>query len=141
MPLARRLAAKVGSILGREFPVCELDINMHRDDLALRNSLPKVEPSQKRTRDWQGIAGVDYVKEVTRRKAFTWDPRDEFSRGWRIERSTDGQMEYRSDLPSADIPIVAYDFGIKYNILRKLRQRGSELQAARSLSFQWTGRS
>ena len=42
VPLARRLASKVGSILKREFPVGELDITMHRDDLALRDSLPKV---------------------------------------------------------------------------------------------------
>ena len=27
-------------------------------------------------------------------------------------------------MPAADIPIVAYDFGIKYNILRRLRQHG-----------------
>ncbi len=27
-------------------------------------------------------------------------------------------------MPAADIPIVAYDFGVKYNILRKLRQTG-----------------
>ena len=27
-------------------------------------------------------------------------------------------------LPPADIPIVAYDFGMKYNILRRLRQHG-----------------
>ncbi|HVM59405.1 MAG TPA: bifunctional pyr operon transcriptional regulator/uracil phosphoribosyltransferase PyrR [Verrucomicrobiae bacterium] len=45
VPLAQRLAAKVGSILKREFPVGELDINMHRDDLALRDSPPIVGPS------------------------------------------------------------------------------------------------
>ena len=42
VPLAHRLAAKVGSILKRELPVGELDINMHRDDLALLNSPPNV---------------------------------------------------------------------------------------------------
>jgi carbamoyl-phosphate synthase small subunit len=31
-------------------------------------------------------------------------------------------------LPAADIPIVAYDFGIKYNILRRLRQRGFRIR-------------
>ena len=45
VPLARRLAAKVGTILQREFPVGEIDISMHRDDLALRDALPKVGPS------------------------------------------------------------------------------------------------
>jgi carbamoyl-phosphate synthase small subunit len=82
----------------------------------------------KRARDWRGIAGVDYVKEVTHRKAFVWDPEDEMSRGWRIGRKVDGKMQYTNDLPAADIPIVAFDFGIKYNILRKLRQRGFRVQ-------------
>ena len=45
VPLARRLAAKVGTILKREFPVGEIDISMHRDDLGLRDALPKVGPS------------------------------------------------------------------------------------------------
>src|ERR1044071_6560392 len=31
-------------------------------------------------------------------------------------------------LPPADIPIVAYEFGMKYNILRRLRQRGFKVQ-------------
>jgi carbamoyl-phosphate synthase small subunit len=82
----------------------------------------------KRARDWRGIVGVDYVKEVTHKKAFAWDPEDEFSGGWRIARKADGQMQYTSELPPADIPIVAFDFGIKFNILRRLRQRGFRVQ-------------
>ena len=31
-------------------------------------------------------------------------------------------------LPAAEIPFVAYDFGIKYNILRRLRQRGFRIR-------------
>jgi len=45
VPLAQRLARKVGSILKREFPIGQLDINMHRDDLSLRDQPPKVGPS------------------------------------------------------------------------------------------------
>ena len=45
VPLARRLAAKVGAILHREFPVGEIDIGMHRDDLGLRETAPAVGPS------------------------------------------------------------------------------------------------
>jgi len=45
VPLARRLAAKAGSILQREFLVGELDIGMHRDDLALRETAPAIGPS------------------------------------------------------------------------------------------------
>jgi carbamoyl-phosphate synthase small subunit len=34
----------------------------------------------------------------------------------------------RDPLPPADVPIVAYDFGMKYNILRRLRQHGFKVQ-------------
>lgn len=46
VPLAQRLAAKVGAILKAAFPTGELDISMHRDDLALRDAPPKVGPSK-----------------------------------------------------------------------------------------------
>jgi carbamoyl-phosphate synthase small subunit len=39
-----------------------------------------------------------------------------------------GSRKIREPLPPADIPIVAYDFGIKYNILRRLRQQGFKVQ-------------
>ncbi|NQU11590.1 bifunctional pyr operon transcriptional regulator/uracil phosphoribosyltransferase PyrR [bacterium] len=45
-PLARRLADRVAVLLNRPVPTGELDISMHRDDLALRESLPHVGPSQ-----------------------------------------------------------------------------------------------
>lgn len=82
-----------------------------------------------RARDWKGIVGVDYVKEVTHPQPFLWDPTDELSRNWKIERDATGQMQYHDALPPADIPIVAFDFGIKYNILRRLRQRGFKIHA------------
>jgi carbamoyl-phosphate synthase small subunit len=81
-----------------------------------------------RAREWRGIVGVDYVKEVTHREPFLWDPDDKLSRNWKIERGSDGQMVYSDELPPADIPIVAFDFGMKYNILRRLRQRGFQVQ-------------
>ena len=46
IPLARRLAGKVGTICKSDFAVGELDVSMHRDDLALRESPPKVAASQ-----------------------------------------------------------------------------------------------
>ncbi|MGA2221603.1 MAG: bifunctional pyr operon transcriptional regulator/uracil phosphoribosyltransferase PyrR [Verrucomicrobiia bacterium] len=45
VPLAQRLAVRVGAILQGEFPVGEIDISMHRDDLALRETPPAVGPS------------------------------------------------------------------------------------------------
>jgi pyrimidine operon attenuation protein/uracil phosphoribosyltransferase len=44
--LGKRLAAKVGGILNREFPVGIIDIAMHRDDLNLRPTPPTVGASQ-----------------------------------------------------------------------------------------------
>ncbi|MBI3876387.1 MAG: glutamine-hydrolyzing carbamoyl-phosphate synthase small subunit [Verrucomicrobia bacterium] len=72
------------------------------------------------------FVGVDYVKEVTHKKAFAWDAKDEQSASFKLVRgnSTDDARQARDPLPTADIPIVAYDFGLKYNILRRLRQRG-----------------
>ncbi|MEI6083375.1 MAG: glutamine-hydrolyzing carbamoyl-phosphate synthase small subunit [Verrucomicrobiota bacterium] len=82
----------------------------------------------RRARDWSGIVGVDYVKEVTHREPFVWDPDDKLSPNWKIQYGRDGQMRYGDELPQADIPIVAFDFGMKYNILRRLRQRGFRIQ-------------
>ena len=45
VPLAHRLAAKVGAITRREFEVGELDITMHRDDLSLRGNPRGAGPS------------------------------------------------------------------------------------------------
>lgn len=82
----------------------------------------------KRAQEWPGLIGVDYVKEVTHKKPFLWDADDKQSANWRIERAADGSMRYLDALPKADCPIVAFDYGIKYNILRRLRQRGFRVQ-------------
>jgi pyrimidine operon attenuation protein/uracil phosphoribosyltransferase len=42
VPLTHRLAAKLQTILQRQLPLGELDISMHRDDLALRDTPPQV---------------------------------------------------------------------------------------------------
>ena len=77
-------------------------------------------------RAWGGLVGVDYVKEVTHPEAFLWDPDDQQSANFNLVQGTAAAdaRNVRDPLPPADIPIVAYDFGMKYNILRRLRQRG-----------------
>jgi len=42
VPLARRLARKIGAIEDREVPVGELDINLYRDDLSTVGAKPKL---------------------------------------------------------------------------------------------------
>lgn len=84
----------------------------------------------KRAREWPGLEGVDYVKEVTHKQAFRWDETDQQSAAFDLVRGNaklDARM-HRKPLPPADIPIVAFDFGMKYNILRRLRQHGFAVQ-------------
>jgi len=70
--------------------------------------------------------GVDYVKEVTHQQAFRWDEKDEQSAAFDLVRGSArlDARNHRKPLPPADIPIVAFDYGMKYNILRRLRQHG-----------------
>jgi carbamoyl-phosphate synthase small subunit len=76
------------------------------------------------------FVGVDYVREVTHRQAFRWDETDEQSGCFKLPSGNDRRdaRHVRAPLPPADIPIVAYDFGMKYNILRRLRQHGFQTQ-------------
>ena len=72
------------------------------------------------------FVGVDYVQEVTHKQAFKWDENDEQSGAFDLVRGNKiaDARNLRKPLPAADIPIVAFDYGMKYNILRRLRQHG-----------------
>jgi carbamoyl-phosphate synthase small subunit len=83
-----------------------------------------------RAKTWPGLVGVDYVKEVTHKEPFQWDANDQQSASFNLVRGNakSDARRVRDPLPPADIPIVAYDFGMKYNILRRLRQHGFRIQ-------------
>ena len=83
-----------------------------------------------RAKSWQGLVGVDYVKEVTHKEPFQWDAEDQQSAEFDLVRGIArlDARNVRQPLPPADVPIVAYDFGMKYNILRRLRQHGFKVQ-------------
>lgn len=101
---------------------------------ALNGFLSTVEVSEadavRRAKEWPGLLGVDYVKEVTHREAFLWDEGDEESCNFKLIQGTSqaNARAVREPLPAADIPIVAYDYGMKYNILRRLRQQGFKVK-------------
>jgi carbamoyl-phosphate synthase small subunit len=83
-----------------------------------------------RARQWPGLVGFDYVKEVTHKTSFLWDEKDQQSADFKLVTGS-GQVDarnFRAPLPPADIPIVAFDYGMKYNILRRLRQQGFKVQ-------------
>ena len=101
-----------------------------------------------RAKAWSGLVGVDYVKEVTHKEPFEWDKRDQQSASFNLVRGNSkvDARSVRDALPAADVPIVAYDFGMKYNILRRLRQHGFKVQvvpattpAAEALKFKPAG--
>lgn len=83
-----------------------------------------------RAKNWQGLVGVDYVKEVTHQEAFVWDADDKQSAAFDLVRGNAkvDSRQVRLPMPPADVPIVAFDFGMKYNILRRLRQQGFKVQ-------------
>lgn len=83
-----------------------------------------------RAKQWPGLTGVDYVKEVMHKEPFLWDKDDQQSANFRLVLgpSESDARGTRDPLPPADIPIVAYDYGMKYNILRRLRQHGFKVQ-------------
>jgi len=67
---------------------------------------------------WCGLDGQDYVSKVTCSEAFDWDTDGSLTRSWGVAEK----------LPEADLNIVAYDFGIKWNILRSLRLNGMNIR-------------
>lgn len=62
---------------------------------------------------WHGLDGQDYARRVSCREPYAWDDPCA-SVSWGIAES----------LPPADMKVVAYDFGIKRNLLRSLRLHG-----------------
>ncbi len=96
----------------------------------LTTEFSSVEEAVRRAREGSGVVGMDYVKEVTTKVPYDWDPEDRLSRRWTLLRGsgedsgTPEEGEYFEPLPAVRHTIVAYDFGIKVNILRRLRQEG-----------------
>ncbi len=79
----------------------------------------------KMARGWAGLDGRDMVKEVTCEESYRWVD-DEGSR-W-VMRKAEGGMQNSSFLiPHSAFHVVAYDFGIKENILRHLSSFGANV--------------
>jgi carbamoyl-phosphate synthase small subunit len=69
----------------------------------------------------EGVIGMDYVREVSTPEIYQWDPENKLSQAWSI---VNGDGDSKPKLPPIRFRIVAYDYGIKQNILRLLRQKG-----------------
>lgn len=71
------------------------------------------------------MEGSDFVKEVSTPESYMWTAE---SREWTIPNVCSGQETHYLPLGPVRHRIVAFDFGIKYNILRRLRQAGFEVE-------------
>src|SRR6267142_5184344 len=73
------------------------------------------ESALSKARDFPGLAGMDLAKVVTAQKPYEWsEGRWELGRGYR-------------KIEQPRFHVVAYDYGIKRNILRMLAERGSRV--------------
>lgn len=82
------------------------------------------------------MEGSDYVKEVSTVNPYHWDADSADSRRWDIPNPSQGTLGGETGvfhpLSETRHRVVAYDFGIKRNILRRLRQEGFEVQVVPS---------
>src|SRR5207244_506811 len=72
----------------------------------------------------EGVIGMDYVREVSTSEIYQWDPDDKLSAPWSIAIDNGGS---KRALPPIRFRVAAYDYGIKENILRLLRQKGFQV--------------
>ncbi|MCU0795819.1 MAG: glutamine-hydrolyzing carbamoyl-phosphate synthase small subunit [Akkermansiaceae bacterium] len=75
------------------------------------------------------MEGSDFVKEVSTPEAYHWD---QDSRRFTLPNTVTGVEGNWLELPPVRHRIVAFDFGIKFNILRRLRQAGFDVQVVNS---------
>jgi carbamoyl-phosphate synthase small subunit len=85
----------------------------------------EISPSEatQRAVEGEGVIGMDYVREVTAPAIYEWDPDDRLSQFWSVTNGN-ASASTKQPLPPVRSHIVAYDYGMKENILRRLRQNG-----------------
>ena len=81
--------------------------------ISIENKLSE-EDAINKAKEWEGLDGQDYASKVSCKETFTWDEDGKITKSWGIA----------NELVPADLKIVAYDFGIKWNILRQMRVAG-----------------
>jgi carbamoyl-phosphate synthase small subunit len=113
--VARGIPALAG--LDTRALTCKLrDTGTLKGCLAVEGKLSEAEAIAK-AKAWEGLDGQDYATRVTCEAPYAWDPDGKKTSSWGFSET----------LPVADLKVVAYDFGIKWNILRNLRQCGMDV--------------
>ncbi|HUW26945.1 MAG TPA: glutamine-hydrolyzing carbamoyl-phosphate synthase small subunit [Gallionella sp.] len=78
-----------------------------------------VEAALKAARGFTGLAGMDLAQVVSCDKPYEWTQKE-----WRLGSGYDEQQSSVLSPQPSLLHVVAYDFGVKRNILRKLAERG-----------------
>jgi len=81
----------------------------------MKGEIPDEAQALKAARAFPGLSGMDLAKVVTCKKSYLWN-----EGSWRL-----GQAPITLSAPT--FKVVAYDFGVKRNILRMLVDRGCEV--------------
>jgi carbamoyl-phosphate synthase small subunit len=78
-----------------------------------------------RARNWQDMAGSDYVKDVTCKEPFIWRPDDpaNHNKAYVPVGTSFGSIQP----PARRFKVAAFDYGAKYSIFRKLVRHGFEV--------------
>lgn len=82
------------------------------------------EEAVERARAFEGLLGVDFVKDVTAKESYQWDPEARESRPF----SVPGTHLHSDAVPKKRYKVAAMDFGAKFSIYRKLQQHGFDVQ-------------
>jgi carbamoyl-phosphate synthase small subunit len=78
------------------------------------------EEAVRRAREWEGLVGVDYVKEVTCKEIYQWTETS-------IPFTVEGTQLAKPVAEKKRYPIVAFDMGAKRNIFKKLSMAGFDV--------------
>ncbi|WP_322528188.1 glutamine-hydrolyzing carbamoyl-phosphate synthase small subunit [Salinicola sp. LHM] len=85
-----------------------------------------VERALAAARDFPGLKGMDLAKEVSCESTYEWTE-GEWTLGQGYADTADGERPSDGAQDSRRYHVVAYDYGIKHNILRMLASRGCRL--------------
>ena len=83
------------------------------------------EEAIKRAREFGGLIGVDFVKEVTAKESYRWDPEMKQSTPFTVVGTDLRLNDDRTDKPR--FKVAALDFGGKLSIYRKLQHHGFDV--------------
>jgi len=111
---------KANNIIGLEGIDTRALVKHIRTEGAMRGIISSMNAStkslKKKLQDYPGLVGRDIVKDVSTKKAYQWH-----------EAVTD-ISDSQHAAPRTKYEVVAFDFGIKHNILRLLRSRGCQVR-------------